>query len=165
MRRAFTIDYACDVPQWLSTLAAAQAAAFAPLIAGLDTNTALARLRTHQQHRALPTTLIAHHEALSWLGGVSLLDNSPEDTRPWAPWLAGLVVRDEQRGQGIGSALIRRGVEEARALGVAHLYLYCAVDLAGYYAARGWHTCGDYTRGVWRAVVMRIDTGAAEPRA
>lgn len=162
MRAAVTIDYACDVPLLLPALAAAQVAAFAPLLAGLNTDTALARLRTHQQRRALPTTLIAHDD-MHWLGGVSLLDNSAEDTRPWAPWLASLVVRDERRGLGIGSALIRRGVAEARALGVARLYLYCAAELMGYYAARGWHACGEYTRGAWRAMVMRIDTGSAEP--
>jgi predicted N-acetyltransferase YhbS len=162
VRAAITIDYACDVPLLLPALAAAQATAFASLLAGLDADTTLAQLRTHRQRRALPTTLIAHRDG-HWLGGVSLLDNSAADTRPRAPWLASLVVRDERRGLGIGSALIRRGVAEARALGVARLYLYCAAELMGYYATRGWHACGEYTRGAWRAVVMRIDTSGAEP--
>lgn len=157
------IDYACDVPQLLADFASAQVTAFAPWFAGMNLDATLQRVRAHTLRRALPTSLIAHDGA-AFLGGCSLLASTPADTRPWTPWLASLVVRADRRGHGIGSALLQRCVDEARALGLPELHLYCAPELRDYYAARGWDCCGDYTRGAWQATVMRIALPAARAR-
>ena len=149
------IDYACDVPALHADFAAAQMAAFAPMIAGMRLDGVLLRLRAHTQRRALPTSFIAH-AGNAFLGGCSLLVSTPADPRPWTPWLASLVVRAERRGQGIGAALLRHCVDEARALGLPELHLYCAPDLHAYYSTRGWQHCGDFARGTWQATVMRI---------
>ena len=49
----------------------------------------------------------------------------PKTSRPQlAPWLAGVFVKPQCRGKGIGSELVRRIEAEARSLGVSTLYLY-----------------------------------------
>jgi predicted N-acetyltransferase YhbS len=56
-------------------------------------------------------------------GTVNLIDND-DTTRPHLhPWLAALVVLPEYRGVGIGSALVRRLLDEAARLGYVQLYL------------------------------------------
>jgi GNAT superfamily N-acetyltransferase len=160
----FHIDYACDAPALHTDFAAAQMTAFAPMIADMRLDATLLRVRAHVQRGALPTSFIAHDGA-AFLGGCSLLASTSADTRPWTPWLASLVVRADRRGRGIGTALVQRCVDEARALGLPELHLYCAPELHDYYATRGWQRCGDFTRGTWQATVMRIGLQAARADA
>ena len=68
-------------------------------------------------------------------GTVNLIHND-DKTRPHLhPWLAALVVVPERRGQGIGSALVRALLQEARRLGCDELYL--GTDIPGFYERLG----------------------------
>ena len=58
------------------------------------------------------------------VGSVSI-DEADMATRPWlSPWLAGLYVRADRRGRGIGAALIARALGEAKRLGLRQLFLF-----------------------------------------
>lgn len=53
------------------------------------------------------------------------------------PWVAGVYVAAEERGKGIGAALVQRVTEEAKALGHERIYLF-TFDAEKYYARIGW---------------------------
>ena len=60
------------------------------------------------------------------------------DTRPdLYPWLASVFVPAAHRQRGIGSALVRRAMEEAHSIGVPSLYLFTP-DRERLYARIGW---------------------------
>ncbi len=52
--------------------------------------------------------------------------------------LASLVVREDQRGRGIGSQLIQALIAQSP----GSLYLFCRSQLEGYYARFGFHAIG-----------------------
>ena len=56
------------------------------------------------------------------VGTVNLVDNDDEHHPEWHPWLAGMVVDRAWRGQGVGSALVRKLLNEARRLGIERVY-------------------------------------------
>ena len=68
-------------------------------------------------------------------GTVNLIHNDDESRPHLHPWLAALVVTPEQRGRGIGSALVRRLLHEARRLGVTDVYF--GTDIPDFYARLG----------------------------
>ena len=60
------------------------------------------------------------------------------DSRPQlTPWLAGVFVKPQFRGKGIGSALVRRIEAEGRSLGVSTLHLYTP-NAESLYERLGW---------------------------
>jgi N-acetylglutamate synthase-like GNAT family acetyltransferase len=58
------------------------------------------------------------------LGSAMLLAHDMDSRPQLTPWLAGVFVKPQCRGKGIGSALVRHIEGEARSLGVSTLYLY-----------------------------------------
>jgi predicted N-acetyltransferase YhbS len=131
------IDYLCDHATLAPALARAHFDAFHQLLPAWTEDEALHELRSHDARRAIPTTLVALRED-QWLGSVSLLQNDHDEIRDWSPWLASLYVRPEVRGSGLARALVARCCDEARALGIATLYLYCEARLVDFYLALGW---------------------------
>lgn len=69
-------------------------------------------LTTRLNRRRLPLTLVALSGSAP-IGVVSLIPDPDGSTAEGAPWLTDLYVPEELRRQGIGSALVRRAVEEA----------------------------------------------------
>jgi GNAT superfamily N-acetyltransferase len=107
----------------------------------------IARLQVHLSKAPIPTTFVAllplaapPERAVpeNILGSASLIAHDM-DTRPnLSPWLASVFVAPRYRGCGIGTALVRRVIQEARALDVANLYLFTTPDKRGFYAPLGW---------------------------
>ena len=83
----------------------------------------LAARSEEAQPGGIPSAWIAFVDELP-VGSVSLtvrnMDTHPELT----PWLAALYVHASFRGQGIGTALVRRCEDEARSAGADRIYLY-----------------------------------------
>jgi predicted N-acetyltransferase YhbS len=89
----------------------------------------------------LPAVLVAQR-AGKFLGSVNLLVHEMT-TRPLlSPWLAQLFVIGEERGRGIGSALVQACLARFAELGFARVHLYTAASttLPAYYTALGWKT-------------------------
>ena len=105
------------------------------------------RLQSHLGGRRMPTTVVAV-EGESLLGSASLIENDLPTRTDLSPWLASVFVPEEHRRRGIGSALVRRIVEEAGALGYEKLYLF-TMDQERLYAALGWKT---FERAVYNEV-------------
>src|SRR5262245_29302470 len=71
----------------------------------------------------IPTVFVAF-EGLEFLGSAKLIVNDMDIRAELSPWLAGVFVVPQHRRRGIGAALVRRVVDEARDLAVPRLYLY-----------------------------------------
>lgn len=69
------------------------------------------------------------------LGCVHLIDHDDSTLTELTPWLAAMVVVPERRGQGIGSALVRALLDEARARGIERVWL--GSDGPGFYERLG----------------------------
>ncbi len=88
--------------------------------------------------RAEPGRVLASLIALDGdtpLGCVHLIDNDDRSLTELYPWMAAMVVAPERRGQGIGSALVRTLMREARAMGFAQLWF--GTDGPGFYERLG----------------------------
>ncbi len=99
------------------------------------------RFTEHLNEDILPITFVAL-DGEKPVGMCSLRYN--DGIRPdLAPWLGSLVVDPEYQNQGIGSMLIDRTKQKARALGFERLYLF-AFDqtIPEYYERLGWLKIG-----------------------
>jgi predicted N-acetyltransferase YhbS len=88
--------------------------------------------------RAEPGRVLASLVALEHgapLGCVHLIDHDDSGQPGLHPWLAAMVVVPERRGQGVGSALVRALLAEARAQGFERLWL--GSDGPGFYERLG----------------------------
>jgi predicted N-acetyltransferase YhbS len=93
-----------------------------------------ARLSLALRADALPLSLVALHDK-QLIGVVNLVDNDDEDHLQWHPWLAGMVVAEPWRGQGVGSALVLALLAQARELRYARVYF--GTDGPGFYTRLG----------------------------
>ncbi len=85
-------------------------------------------------------TFVAINAAGGPIGSVSLVEHDLPDRPEFAqltPWVAGTYVVAEERGQGVGSALMRHVVDEARRLGLPELFLYTSAARV-FYERLGW---------------------------
>jgi N-acetylglutamate synthase-like GNAT family acetyltransferase len=128
--------YLADHPQFLPTVAAWHHSEWGYIRPGDTVEARQKRLEAECGHREIPTTIIALEKG-KLLGSVSLLDEDMDTHKELTPWLASLFVAVEKRGQGIGAALVRRLIEEARELEVKRLYLYTP-DQEKFYTRLDW---------------------------
>ena len=149
------IAYLCDHPTCAPALAQAHVNAFGALLPDRTVEQALDELKTHDRRRTIPTTLIAVDDG-DWHGSVSLLQSDHDDIRQYSPWLASLYVKPQARRHGAGRLLVRRCMEDAAALGIDRLYLYCT-DAVDYYRALGWQVHDQLQLGPLFVTVMAID--------
>ena len=82
-----------------------------------------ARVERECGHCQIPTTFIASAGS-QLLGSASLIEHDMTTRLDLSPWLSGVFVAPEQRRRGIGAALVKRVIQEARVLGIPRLYLY-----------------------------------------
>lgn len=141
-RDLFHIAYLVDHPAHIPTLARWHHDQWSYLDVGVSVERRAAALARHGKGE-IPTTVIALSAAQDetpgeiLLGSASLIAHDM-DTRPdLSPWLASVYVAPAQRGQGIGSALVRRIVEEARRLDCPMIYLFTP-DKEAFYTRLGW---------------------------
>lgn len=91
-------------------------------------------LRQADHPDRIPLCLVARVNG-QFAGVVNLIENDNAARPHWRPWLAALIVLPPFRGQGIGSALVRRLVAEGVRLGYHRLHL--GTDAPGFYERLG----------------------------
>lgn len=69
------------------------------------------------------------------IGTVNLIDNDDPKRTHLHPWLAAMVVAAPWRGRGVGSALVRALLDEARRIGFERVYF--GTDGPGFYTRLG----------------------------
>ncbi len=85
---------------------------------------------------SLPTALVAFQGDLV-LGTAALKPEDLDIRSHLTPWLGGVFVLPEHRGQGIASLLVIRMIAEAQALGLTQVYLWTSSS-ESLYARHGW---------------------------
>ena len=129
------IDYLASHPAFIPTLAEWHHQEWGHLRPGDTVEARIARLSANCGQREIPTTVIAFAGG-DLLGSAMLIAYDMTNTS-LTPWLAGVYVAPEHRSRGVGAKLVRRVINEARALDVRCLYLYTP-DAEPYYTRLGW---------------------------
>ena len=114
------------------------------------------RGRTHRD--GIPTTLVALRGD-ELLGSVTLVAHDMPDRPELAhltPWVAGTFVRPEERGRGVGRALMEAAAATARSLGVSTLYLYTSTARP-FYERLGWRVVAETSYEGEDVAVMSVD--------
>ncbi len=76
-----------------------------------------------------------------------------------SPWLGGLFVVPEHRGQGIGTALVEAAITAATVAGHPIVHMAVRVDPA-FYIRRDWRVVGTVAAGDECVTVLRFETGS-----
>jgi GNAT superfamily N-acetyltransferase len=85
----------------------------------------------------LPVTLVAHDAAGEVLGAVGLDTYDLDERHDTSPWVTGMIVRRQRRGEGVGRTLIQHLERWAVEHRVAEAWV--GTDLAlGFYQRCGW---------------------------
>jgi predicted N-acetyltransferase YhbS len=94
-------------------------------------------LNTHLNEAGFPSTLLACAGG-EIAGSVSLHETEAEDRPTYRPYLGCLYVKPDNRGRGIGVALVRAIEAHARNLGYGTIYLNAGDPVAAFYQALDW---------------------------
>ncbi|MGI8855780.1 MAG: GNAT family N-acetyltransferase [Thermomicrobiales bacterium] len=111
----------------------------------------------------IPTTFVAL-DGDEPLGSASLVADDMSTHPELTPWLASVYVAPVARGRGVASALVRRVVQQAAALGIARLYLYTE-NARGLYEKLGWRVIATDRFEGSPVTIMAIDPLAHHPHA
>jgi len=130
------ISYLAEYPHLIPTLAGWHHAEWAHLNPDDTVEARISRMQKLLAKEQVPTAFVAL-QGETLLGSASLIDNDMDTRKDLWPWLASVYVAPEFRDKGVGSALVQRVVDEARALGVETLYLFTP-DRESLYARMGW---------------------------
>jgi GNAT superfamily N-acetyltransferase len=161
-RRQVKIEYLSDRPEFLQTLARWHFQEWSALRPGDSVEARLTRLKGWSGRGGIPHTIIALSDDELLLGSASLIEHDMDDRLELTPWLAGVFVAPEHRRHGVGSALVRRIMDETTSLQVPRLYLY-TVDSTPFYASLGW-SLAEKTRYREKEVsIMSFTTPAEAP--
>jgi GNAT superfamily N-acetyltransferase len=155
-----TIEYLADRREFIPTVARWHHAEWGHLRPGETVEGRAARVERACGHREVPTTFVAV-AGDQLLGSASLVDHDMDIRPKLSPWLSGVFVAPEHRRRGIGAALVKRVVQEARALGTSRLYLYTPGSGA-LYLRLGWSVMErTFYRELWRdqkVTIMEVAT-------
>jgi predicted N-acetyltransferase YhbS len=104
------------------------------VIDGMSVADLVAHLKTVSAPPCIPISLIALIDG-ELVGTVNLIENDDANRKHLRPWLAAMVVRAEYRGQGIGTALVKALLAQARAINISTIYF--GTDGPGFYERIG----------------------------
>lgn len=159
------IDYLASYPELIPELTELLFAEWQDLYlaAGLSQADLAAALQERAVRDRIPLTLVAiEHGQLVGAGSIKL---SEDGTRVGlTPWLAGIYVKEDQRGKGLGIQIVTALEQIARELGVPRLYL-SADNAEHFYLKLGWQVLDKVESfGVREVALMSKDLTAAVPR-
>ena len=138
---AFTIAFLADVPHAVVVLAHHFEQTWSPYYGPEGPGDAVADLRACCQRTRLPVAWVALNGAGHPIGTLALKERSVSHHH-LSPWVAAFVVTREERGKGVGAALLSTAENDARRRGLAQLYMSGGGEetdvTRGVLAARGW---------------------------
>ena len=127
-----------DIPEALPRLATWHQREWAKFNPGESLEQRMARMRPHLDESLLPSTWVAV-EGGRILGSAALVICDLEALPNMEPWLASLYVDEAIRGRGVGKALVRHVMGQARAAGFRRCHLFTGeAGLEHYYGKLGW---------------------------
>jgi predicted N-acetyltransferase YhbS len=132
------IAYLKEYSEWIPTIAQWFYEEWGKFHPGLDAKSIAKRLHERTNTDKIPMTLVAveHNEVI---GTISLKEYDMDTRKQYSPWLASLYVSNGFRHRGVGIRLVDAGLEQARNLGIEHIYLYTrARKHVDFYTMQGW---------------------------
>jgi GNAT superfamily N-acetyltransferase len=153
--RAMQIDYLANHSHFIPTLARWTYEEWRHLRPGDSIERRIERLQNESSGSRIPTVFVAF-EGTDLFGSSKLVVNDMDSHPELTPWLAGVFVAPEYRHRGIGAALVRRVIDEARALEVKPLYLYTP-SAADFYAKLNWSVFQKTTYRDMNVTIMSHD--------
>ena len=145
------IAYLADHPQHVPTVAKWIIDEWGHQSPSMTQESVETKFRTYLNRNTIPLTLLATSEKRP-VGTASLVLHDMEDHQELSPWLASVYVLPEQRGQGIGSKLVKSIELLSAHLDEEQLYLFTP-DRESFYARMNW-TVLERTNFRDRAVVI-----------
>ncbi len=135
---SFKVDYLGNQQRFVPVLVDAMFSHWQSLLAaqGKSREDFAQSMRARCRIGSLPTALVAF-QGDSVLGTAALKPQHLDIRSHLTPWLGGVFVLPERRGQGIASLLVTRIIAEARELGLTELYLWTPSS-ESLYARHGW---------------------------
>ena len=130
----FEVHHLFERPQLGVAAASLIHHAFWTQVPGASVEAMATRLQQAASADRVPLCLVAV-QAAEVTGVVNLVDSDDDDHTEWTPWLAGMVVRADCRGRGVGTALVSELLGHAWRLGVERVYF--GTDGPGFYARLG----------------------------
>ncbi len=102
---------------------------------------------------ALPVTFVAHDVTGDVLGAVGLDTYDLNERHDTSPWVTGMIVRRDRRGQGVGQALMQHLERWAAEHRIAEAWV--GTDLAlGFYQRCAWTVQETFTRSTGQRVAV-----------
>jgi predicted N-acetyltransferase YhbS len=141
------ITHLHEVPGHRTAVAALIHHEFWTAVPGASVERMAERLRQADSRGAVPLCLVALSDDDQPIGAVNLVESDDDDHPEWTPWLAGMVVAQPWRGQGVGTALVQALLAAARDLGVPRVYL--GSDGPGFYTRLGAVVQAQPRAGFW----------------
>ena len=124
-----------DKPELLETLARWHQAEWSYLNPGETLEQRISRMQPFLNDKLIPSTYIAFDNIL--YGSAAIVDSDMDNRPELSPWLASVFVKPEHRNKGIGSALVRHVMQQAKLSNIEKLYLYTP-DREAFYHRLGW---------------------------
>jgi len=101
----------------------------------------------------LPVTFVAHDAADVVLGAVGLDTYDLDERHDASPWVTGMIVRPDRRGQGVGRTLMQHLERWAAEHRIADAWV--GTDLAlGFYQRCGWTVQETFTRSTGQEMAV-----------
>ena len=158
-RPTFTIDHLRELRFAIEVLAAWFVEEWEPWYGPQGDGDAEADLRACMQRDGLPVCLVALGGDCEVLGTVALREDPVGSELAPGPWLTGLLVAPDARGQGIATELVERLEQESRRMGIDAIYV--STDSAsGIMQRRGWQAIGRSQSLRGAVSVFRRDLGS-----
>lgn len=104
------------------------------VVDGMSHADLVAHLKTATAAHQMPLSLIALVDG-QLAGTVNLIENDDEKRAHLRPWLAAMVVREDLRGRGIGTALVNALLADAQLMNISTVYF--GTDGPGFYERLG----------------------------
>ncbi len=153
---SISMVHLCDHPELLSGLDAWFVHEWAPWYGPDGDGDAKADLAAFRTRDALPICLVALDARQNVVGTAALKADSVGSELGVGPWLAAVLVADDHREQGIGTALVGAIEREAERLGFDTIYT--STDTAGrIMERRGWTPIAETQSLTGPLVVYRWD--------
>ncbi len=130
------IAFLADHPETIPTLADWFRAQWPDYYAGRTSAEVAQDFYAEAQHNRLPVRLVAFADGAP-AGTICLRQRATDDLPDYRPGLGGLYVIAQQRGRGIGTALVAAGMDVARVQGYATVYAM-TVAAQGILERLGW---------------------------
>lgn len=130
------IEYLKDYKEWIPTIAQWFYNEWSDMYPELHVDKIILRIQTRTNVDKIPLALVAL-ENNAVIGTASLKKFDMDTRMQYSPWLASVYVKEERRGTGVGTHLVRAIENTAKNLGIKILYLYTP-DAQDFYAKLGW---------------------------